>query len=748
MEIEAKFAIPDKKTFDRLAATNTLGGYPVSEGQTQELDNQYLDTMDRKLIKAGLFLRKRQKGKEFIITLKGEGTVVGGVHRREELEESHTEDQPFEQWPDSELKRKVRNVIRTAKLELLFDSKTVRTVRMLSVSGKEVAEIAIDHVSMTAGDTEDEFMELEAELLSDTDEWLLSELSKVLVREYGLKPEQRSKFQRGLEFADNARRSVSRPIPKAKPRTVKQFFEPFRVETGHAGRVTANALRLFDLLRPQHGLSNKERTLLTLASQLHDVGYSVNADGHHVIGRDILLQNPVKGLKAKQQRMLAWVVFLHGDWHDKKALEAAKKAGLGKLPEAQQEEVLKVGAILRMADGLDFSRAGSAITGLIPGKKRFVFEVTGEDASTDARRAGKKSDLWHLVLSPDLEFKAMEKPAKVMKHGRGRPRVRPATGPGISKEDDMSQAAHKVLRHQFEAMLRNESGTLEGRDHERLHDMRVAAMRMRAAFEVFEDFIPGKKLDDHLSDIKLTRRVLGPVRDLDVLIEDAKAYPKATTGKPMSMKPVIDAINEQREGLRCQMAAYLQSQGYSRFKAKFQGALLEDGIWNYDAGNLKVTSSSGGVAASKVKDLAPVLIYKQLAAVRAYDRVLASGKQAPLETLHQLRIAFKLLRYTLEFFKEVLGSEQAEVVTHLKSVQDHLGLLHDGMIAIPVLELALQRASAGGKGGRRVQALQRYMAYRKRVLRRLVVTFSKKWAGFLSPEFGDKVALALRPAMG
>ncbi len=54
---------------------------------------------------------------------------------------------------------------------------------------------------------------------------------------------------------------------------------------------------------------------------------------------------------------------------------------------------------------------------------------------------------------------------------------------------------------------------------------------------------------------------------------------------------------------------------------------------------------------------------------------------ADVPTLHALRIESKRLRYTLEFFSEVLPDSASTLVAELTAVQDHLGLLNDAQIA-------------------------------------------------------------------
>jgi CHAD domain-containing protein len=65
--------------------------------------------------------------------------------------------------------------------------------------------------------------------------------------------------------------------------------------------------------------------------------------------------------------------------------------------------------------------------------------------------------------------------------------------------------------------------------------------------------------------------------------------------------------------------------------------------------------------------------------------------------LHDLRIAAKRLRYTLEVFEDVLPEECKAAVKELEQLQDELGSLHDSDVMIALLRLCLS-AHDSGKG--------------------------------------------------
>lgn len=72
-----------------------------------------------------------------------------------------------------------------------------------------------------------------------------------------------------------------------------------------------------------------------------------------------------------------------------------------------------------------------------------------------------------------------------------------------------------------------------------------------------------------------------------------------------------------------------------------------------------------------------------------------------IQELHDLRIAAKRLRYTLEVFAEMLPAQSQEFVDELTTLQDELGALHDSEVMLALLHLLLppeQASSASGRG--------------------------------------------------
>ena len=317
------------------------------------------------------------------------------------------------------------------------------------------------------------------------------------------------------------------------------------------------------------------------------------------------------------------------------------------------------------------------------------------------------------------------------------PRVRKKTG--IKADETMAEAGRKVLHFHFARMLSHEKGTRLGENIEELHDMRVATRRMRAAFEVFSSFFQPKAVKTHLKGLRASGRALGRVRDLDVFMEKAQHYlDTLPEDERPGLDPLLNTWQQERSDAREKMLVYLDSKGYGQFKEAFNEFVTTPG-----AGVR--SNSKDKISSDLVRHVAPVLIYTRLAAVRAYESVVPN---AAIEQLHALRIEFKKLRYTVEYFREVLGEEAGEVIDDIKTLQDHLGDLNDADVACRILREFIEtweehQISLPLHERKNPEPVVAYLAAKHAERHHLMVTFPEAWARFTRPEFSKQVALAV-----
>lgn len=111
-------------------------------------------------------------------------------------------------------------------------------------------------------------------------------------------------------------------------------------------------------------------------------------------------------------------------------------------------------------------------------------------------------------------------------------------------EGSFSQAAARVVKVRSKEVFAHSDGVLDLGEVERVHDMRVATRRLRAALEVFEPCFPPKRRRKALKKVKALADALGERRDADVEIAflEGLVAEAAEEDRP----PLRDLIEELR----------------------------------------------------------------------------------------------------------------------------------------------------------------------------------------------------------
>jgi CHAD domain-containing protein len=89
---------------------------------------------------------------------------------------------------------------------------------------------------------------------------------------------------------------------------------------------------------------------------------------------------------------------------------------------------------------------------------------------------------------------------------------------GLAADDSYGEAAAKVVSVRAAEVTEHARGVLDTSEIERLHAMRVATRRLRAALEIFEPCFPAKPHRRALREVKRLADGLGERRDRDVAI--------------------------------------------------------------------------------------------------------------------------------------------------------------------------------------------------------------------------------------
>ena len=182
MELEMKYAVPDKATCDAIWEDDLIKYYAdPSSMEKLVMKAVYFDTEDGKLSANNMAVRVRYEGDTAFATLKWNGSVSNGFHEREEINVparmEHFISSPKELFKESEDGKVLLDLIGDEPLVNLLEMRYLRSRCRLSY-GASIMELEIE---LYAGDPKD-----------------IRDFGQRLQEKYKLAPEDRSKLVRGL----------------------------------------------------------------------------------------------------------------------------------------------------------------------------------------------------------------------------------------------------------------------------------------------------------------------------------------------------------------------------------------------------------------------------------------------------------------------------------------------------------------------------------------------------------------------
>lgn len=486
---------------------------------------------------------------------------------------------------------------------------------------------------------------------------------------------------------------------------------PIDEEHSPNGKVTPLlelAIALFDRTQPLHDLGGDSRRLLEEAARLHRYGLPHAKKKPHKAAVALVRAKVEQPLDEADESLLAAILAFHQGKLRRKDFSKLD------LSPTQERQALTIAALLRIAVGLSGS-GETSIERVRVGEEGMWIVVSGSQAAADAAVAQQCTHLWTRIGYPEVEVLETAEAAIRML-----PLPEETESIGLDPDDLLSEAGRKTLRFHFARMLGQEAGTREGVDIEALHRMRVASRRLRAAFDVYADAFEPGALKWYRKGLRLAGQTLGKVRDLDVFMEKAGSYAaELTEERRQGMAAVLAVWEAEREAAQRDLIEYLDGKEWAEFKRKFNIFI------NTPGAGARLFPENQPVPRT-ARELVPALIYERLAAVRAYAPLIAANP--PVETLHMLRIEFKKLRYTVEYFEEILGKRARDVINEIKLLQDHLGDLQDAEVASALLADLYAKMQASAETPADVLAeLAGYLAYRQTERGRLIAGFPMVW---------------------
>ena len=258
--------------------------------------------------------------------------------------------------------------------------------------------------------------------------------------------------------------------------------------------------------------------------------------------------------------------------------------------------------------------------------------------------------------------------------GRSSLAPRPAHSKPISLEASATcrQALAAMVASTADQIRDNSRVVLETHDPEGAHQLRVGLRRLRSALRAFRPLIDVPALQDMDKHAQSLARIVGELRDAEVLIDDIYAPVAGQAGEHRGLRALKDALQRHRAAKRVAARAALEGTHWSHLQ-------------------LHLVLFPQTIAACAALD-APIKRFSCKAIDQIWKKTAKKGKR--LHSLsgderHMMRKRLKQLRYTAEFFAPLYPAHAVKpFVKRLKQLQIALGYVNDVVTARQIVDIA------------------------------------------------------------
>jgi CHAD domain-containing protein len=194
---------------------------------------------------------------------------------------------------------------------------------------------------------------------------------------------------------------------------------------------------------------------------------------------------------------------------------------------------------------------------------------------------------------------------------------------------------------------------------ETLHKLRVALRRLRTLWWAFQPLLDKRDAKFHRDEFKSLAEAAGKTRDWDVL----RALLSADQPMKDSFKTLIERIDQHRSDALSFSTRTIANAGVERIVQHAMAAARTQIASHTVLPPLDEFATQRAERADK-------MLKKRISCV-------VSHRDGDYAALHEVRIAGKRLRYSLEFFAPVLDDHYLAEIERLAHAQEHLGHLND-----------------------------------------------------------------------
>jgi CHAD domain-containing protein len=241
--------------------------------------------------------------------------------------------------------------------------------------------------------------------------------------------------------------------------------------------------------------------------------------------------------------------------------------------------------------------------------------------------------------------------------------------------------ACQYVEGQVRILKRQVRGARLARNIEYVHQARVTSRRLRTALRMFEDCFAKDECDKWQREIRRLTKRLGAARDTDVQIDFLKKFISDIPYKSKKFKPglrrLLLRLKQRRQAIQPKVVKVLDRLDKKQVLAEINTFTAEHTKTTEKKNNKKISAYSAvsAVKSPFVFQRAGTHINERLAELFSFEKSLDNPKDGKGQ--HQMRIAAKHLRYTLEICNLPFEKKLDNHIKGIRQIQSLLGELHD-----------------------------------------------------------------------
>lgn len=232
----------------------------------------------------------------------------------------------------------------------------------------------------------------------------------------------------------------------------------------------------------------------------------------------------------------------------------------------------------------------------------------------------------------------------------------------VQPHDAAGSAARSAIAFHVRSLIAQVPAAQRG-EPEAIHQVRVAARRLRSAVSLFGAYVSAIKPKETDSRLRWLGQQAGAVRDLDVL--EGLLQKRARKLDPVlapDLEPLFEEVRVRRAKVAQNLAGALASRRYKELVARLSAPIA-------------ITTQGDAAFGSVAAELfAPML----KSTLRAGEKM---HEKPTVEDLHRLRKRAKGSRYALETMLAIDEKQLGGLLRDLEELQDLVGGYHDAVVA-------------------------------------------------------------------